>query len=114
MPYLPILAEDEKGSGGGGPDDPYRHQGVLMRMQGFIAIVFGMALGLTLVVFFLIFRWGWITAPTTIVAAFVGGPFWNLLASFAFGFIAGTLFSAFYNLLVFRRINLFGLDRMMN
>jgi len=108
------MAEDEKASGGGGPDDLSRYPGQFLRIQGFISLVFCMALGLTLSIFFLIFRWGWITMPSQDVVNFVSGSPWNLLSAFAFGFVGGTLFSGFYNMVVVRRINLFGIDRMTN
>lgn len=106
-----VMPEPSHSGGGGGPDDEQQYEGHLMRMQGFIALVFGMALGLTLMILFLIFRWNWISSPTAGVRIFVNGTWWNLLSTFTIGFISGTMFAAFHNLLIFRRTNLFGLDR---
>ena len=103
----------EKGSDqGGGPDDNNQFPTRTLRSHGFLALAFGFAMGLTFVIFFFLFR---ITgAPTSDLARWVSSINPNLWFSFIFGLIAGTLLAGIYNFLIFRRINLFGLDRNLD
>lgn len=99
--------EGSSSSGGGLPDDPTRDPGLVRRSQGFLAIAFGLALGLCLMVFFGIFH---------IYHAPIDGwePFFslvtpNLWLTFLYGFVGGSLIAGFYNMLVIRRLQFFGL-----
>jgi len=93
------------GSGGGGPEGGGGSRGFVQRTEGFLTLAFGFALGLALVVlFWLINKYG----PDGAVKEFVAKI--NLVYAFLYGFVAGTITSAIYNLLVVRRINLFGLE----
>ena len=107
------IAADEKGSqGGGGPDDDSQFPERTLRSHGFLALAFGFALGLTFMIFFGFFRvFG---APGSGLNNFVSQVNPNLWLSFLYGFVGGTLISAIYNFLIFRRLNLFGLDRNMD
>jgi hypothetical protein len=95
------------GSGGGTEDDPNFPRQAL-RSQGLLAIAFGFALGITFMIFFGIFN----RLPE--LAPFVEKAFWenfaNLWFSFLYGFVCGTILAVIYNLLVLRRLNLFGLE----
>ncbi len=108
---LDIAAEGTTGGGGSGPppeDDP-RFGGIAVRSQGLLTLAFGFALGVALVLlFWLISRF----PPSAAVRDFVA-PFaaeWVFLA----GFIVGTITAGIYNLLVVRRVNLFGLESSMD
>jgi hypothetical protein len=93
------------GTGGGGPEDDHRSPQAFLRTQGLLALAFGFALALALVIFFWLIR----AFPPT---AEVGNFFrqFNLWFIFLFGLIVGTIMSGVYNLLVVRRLNLFGLE----
>jgi len=100
-------------SGGGGPDDGARTlESAAGRSQGYLTVAFGFALGLTLMVFFGIFRaYPGLISEFRALRDFVGGEIDpNLWLSFLFGFVGGTLISGVYNMLVVRRLNLFGLE----
>ncbi|MDZ7260954.1 MAG: hypothetical protein ONB05_02385 [candidate division KSB1 bacterium] len=110
--FLNITPEDRPPDPGDGPEDDPRFPARTLRSHGFLALAFGFALGLTLMIFFGLFRaFG---APTSGLADFVSRVNPNLWLSFLCGFIGGTLISAIYNFLIFRRLNLFGLDRNMD
>ena len=100
-----ILADP--GRSGPNPDDPTRGPGAILRSQGFLLLAFGFALGLCLMVFFGIFhRFG---APIAAWQPFFNQVNPNLWVTFLYGFIGGTVVSGIYNVLVVRRLNLFGL-----
>ena len=106
---LSYIAPEGTGQGGGGPEDEPRSRARTIQSNGFLVLAFGFALGLTLMLFFLLFRvFG---APFTDLTNFVQKINPNLWLSFLAGFIGGTLVSAIYNLLLFRRLTLFGLDK---
>lgn len=98
---------------GGGPDDDFRFPERTLRSHGFVSMVFGFALGLTLVFFFLLFHWLG-APPVSGLDALVGNIHPNVWYVFLFGFVAGTVFAADYNFLLFRRLNVLGLDRETN
>ncbi|MDZ7288917.1 MAG: hypothetical protein ONB44_03985 [candidate division KSB1 bacterium] len=106
---LDIAPEGTTGGGGsgGGPEDPRSPQ-IVLRSQGLLALAFGFALGITFMIFFGIFRL--FGAPAEALKEFVAHVNPNLWLSFLYGFIGGTVVAAIYNLLVVRRLNLFGLE----
>ncbi|MDZ7362577.1 MAG: hypothetical protein ONB46_17915 [candidate division KSB1 bacterium] len=92
------------GSGGGDPpaeDDP-RFPRFGLRAQGLLAIAFGIALGLAFLLFYFILR--------VRAATFIDGLHLTAWWSFVYGFIGGFVIAVIYNMLVLRRLNLFGLD----
>jgi hypothetical protein len=104
-PYTP------PGSGGGGPEGDPGYPRVALRAQGLLALAFGFALGIALVVLLWLLPWflqSSNNAPPNNVKAFLDQLLWWKV--FLFGFIGGTLISAIYNMLVVRRLNLFGLE----
>lgn len=97
------------GSGGGGPEDDPRFGGIAVRSQGLLTLAFGFALGVALcLLFWLISRFPPSAAVRNFVAPFAAE--WVFLA----GFIVGTITAGIYNLLVVRRVNLFGLESSMD
>ncbi len=156
------IAVDEEGPrGGGGPEDDSRFPERTLRSHGFIPIVFGFALGLSLIIMIGISRIfdgiGIIDVcgkevPSVTPANQIPGTenpspqnkenstpnvkdershsslrqlycdfislssenLLNLFYTFLFGFIVGTVISGIYNVLVFRRLNLFGIDKNMD
>ncbi len=96
------------GGGGGGPEDDPRSPQIVLRTQGLLTLAVGFALGAAFVVLFLLIRM--FGAPTGAVADFVRDVNPNLWFSFLAGFVGGTVMAAVYNLLVVRRLNLFGLE----
>jgi hypothetical protein len=100
--------EKHGSAGGRGPEDELRQRQVTLRTQGFLALAFGFALGITLMVFFCLFRiFG---APTAGLESFVMQVRPNLWLSFLYGFIGGTLLAGIYNLLAVHELHLFGLE----
>jgi hypothetical protein len=97
------------GSGGGTEDDP-NFPRIALRSQGLLATAFGFAFGLTFMLFFAIFRVFGASNPQGTMARFVAEINPNLWLSFLYGFISGTVIAVVYNILVMRRLNLFGLE----
>lgn len=94
-----------KPPGGGGPEDESRIALYQARVQGFIVIICGFAVGLTLLILSLLLnQYNLFNNMPTIKAL----AWWEV---FLIGFIAGTIFSIIYNLLIVRRFNLFGYER---
>jgi hypothetical protein len=91
------------GSGGDPPgeDDP-RLPRLGLGAQGLLALAFGFALGLTSLLFYFILR--------ERAADFIADLQLTPWLSFIYAFIIGTVIAVIYNLLVLRRLNLFGLD----
>lgn len=109
--FLNISPEDlGKGGGGTSSDDDSQFPARTLRSHGFLALAFGFALGLTIIIFFGLFQ---VIDPPGFLKAFVTDPN-NLWRGFLVGLIAGTLLAGIYNFLIFRRINLFGLDRNLD
>ncbi len=107
---LNVSAEGQSsgGSPGGGPEDDPNFRGVALRAQGLLTLACGFALGIAFMLFFWLIRsFG---TPTGVVRDFVDHVNPNLWFSFLLGFLGGTLLAAVYNLLVVRRVNLFGLE----
>jgi hypothetical protein len=109
---LDISPGEGQSEGGGGPDYDGRFTARTLRRHGFLALAFGFALGLTFMIFFGLFQF--VEAPTAGLRSFAASGLYNLMLSFLYGFIGGTLLAAMYNLLMFKRLNLFGLDRNMD
>ncbi|NIR52817.1 MAG: hypothetical protein GWN00_37970 [Aliifodinibius sp.] len=104
--FLYVSPEPTEGGTGGGPEDDPRFPRVAFRAQGFMSVAFGFALGLTFLAFLGILHI--IKLPTDALEPFIASA--NPWLIFIFGFIAGTLISGIYNILVIRRLNLFGLE----
>lgn len=103
-------ADERGGKGGGGPDDPTRVGQVFTRSQGFLMLAFGIALGLTFMIFFAVFhKFRGLIYQFTDLKTFVN-DFSNIWISFVVGFVGGMVLSAIYNILVVRRLNLSGLE----
>jgi hypothetical protein len=79
-----------------------------LRSQGLLALAYGLALGITFMIFFGLFRL--IGAPSGVLRDFVTDLGLNLWRSFIYGFIGGLAIAVVYNLLVVRRLSLFGLE----
>ncbi len=112
MPSFYISPESEGGRGGGGPDVDDRFPERTLRSHGFIAVAFGLALGLTAMICFALLRF--MKGLPSGLKAWVTEVHPNLWFTFLVGFIGGILISAIYNFLLYKRINLFGLDRNLD
>lgn len=89
--------------GGGGPEDEPGSTRYVIRTQGLMPLAFGVALGLVFIVFFLL--QGIISVPAILLSGID-----SLWESFLVGFVPGIIIAAIYNMLVVRRLNLFGLE----
>lgn len=116
MPSRLGITPTSAGSGGSGappppppnPEDDPNFRGVSLRSQGLLTLAFGFATGIAFMLFFWLIRS--YATPTGVVRDFVMQVNPNLGLSFLLGFLGGTLLAAVYNLLVVRRLNLFGLE----
>jgi|GEM_PF-6166005 len=109
MLILPIMAmPDPGGQSGDGPGDP---DGGRRRIRAhvLIAAAFGLAMGLTAVLFFLIFHY-LISVPAGPIGDFfatlVPGVFW----AFLYGLVFGTFIAFVYNGLVTHHFSIFNVD----
>ncbi|MGH7491369.1 MAG: hypothetical protein ACREOO_03130 [bacterium] len=113
MPSRLGVTPEGAGTGGSGgppphPEDDAQFRGVALRSQGLLTLAVGFAMGMAFMLFFWLIRtYG---TPTGAVRDFVTQLNPNLGLSFLLGFLGGTLLAAVYNLLVVRRVNLFGLE----
>ena len=96
--------------GGGGPEGEGQSGNDIVRSHGVLSLAFGFAAGVALLLIYLIIYLGSLSAA--IVNLLPGSSLaFNLLICFVTGFVCGTIISVIYNLLIIRRLNLFGLDR---
>ena len=101
---------DTGSAGGGGPDEDPRRAELSALTHGLVSLAFGFALGLTLLIFaaFLqLFK----HSTNSILQSLAPIINTNLLALFVIGLVAGTVIAGVYNMLVFRKNMLFGVDR---
>ncbi len=101
---------DAGSTGGGGPEDDPRFPRQSFRASGLMAVAFGLAMGLTFMVFFLLFKWFGTPAPGFNFLFETYFP--NIWKAFLIGFGGGTVLSGIYNMLMIRRLNLFGLESL--
>ncbi len=112
---MAVWREDVAGGAHGGTEDDPNFPRVVLRSQGLLATAFGFAFGLTFMLFFAFFRvFGAKANPNGTMARFVAEINPDLWLSFLYGFIAGTAIAVVYNILVMRRLNLFGLESNMD
>lgn len=103
------------GGTGGGPEDNARYPQIAAKEQGFLAIAFGLALGLTLIVLFLLLRIPYLPDSLTgILPIFWGSILYSIGVYFISGLVIGSVLSVIYNLLLHKRFDLFGLDHSIN
>lgn len=104
-----ISPEEGGGKGGGGPEDPGRSGSVLIRTS-LLSVAFGIALGITFMIFFIIFKYLGVGVPGGPIKSLVVDINPSLWLCFLYGFVGGTIMAAIYNMLVVHRLNLFGLE----
>ncbi len=101
---------DGGSAGGGGPDEDPRRAEQSVLAHGLVALAFGFALGLTLLLFAAFLKL--FTNPANpIVRPLSSLAGANLLVLFVIGLVAGTVMAGVYNMLVYRKTTLFGVDR---
>ncbi len=96
---------------GGGPEENPNYTRTIVSSQGLLTLAFGFALGLTLVVIYLLFKLP--LFPEDILRLFPAlseNSLISLLYYFLSGFVVGSITAGLYNLLVVKRLNLFGLE----
>ncbi len=109
------FAHEQHSKSGGGDDTPSRGQLLYTQASGVIAIAYGIALGITFVIFLATLKFlptGFLP-PVSGIEDFFDLDAFAFAKAFLYGFVGGTLFSAFYNLLVVRWFNIFGQSRAM-
>ncbi len=115
MRALNIAPDSMGGTGGGGHEAAPRYREFPVRSHGFIALAFGFALGITVMILFALIYWSKPDLPQPMLTWIKSGNFFaNLGIFFLWGFIGGTLISAIYNCLVYRKLVLFGVDRTLD
>lgn len=109
MFFLPMMAmPDQGGQSGDGPGDPDGNRRRI-RAHVLIAAAFGLALGLTAVLFFLIFHY-LIPVPAGPLGVFFGTLVPNVFWAFVYGVVFGTFIAFVYNGLVTHHFNIFNVD----
>ena len=109
MLFLPTMVMPEgEGSNGDGPGDP---DGSRRRIRAhvLIAAAFGLAMGLTAVLFFLIFHY-LISGPAGPIGDFFSTLVPTIFWAFVYGLIFGTFIAFVYNGLVAHHFNVFNVD----
>lgn len=98
---------DMEGTNGDGPGDP---DGTRRRIRShvLIASAFGLAMGLTFMLFFLIFHS--YRTPLATGITFFNSLWPNIFLSFLYGLIFGTFIAFVYNGLVAHHFNIFTVD----
>ena len=100
---------------GGGPEDRSSKSVSSLGSQGLLALAFGFALGLTLIIVYFVFKLSFFPREiNTLLPDLDAGNFMNLVYYFLMGFVPGTILAMIYNVLVLRRFNLFGLEQSHN
>ena len=103
------------GGTGGGPEDNSRYPQIAVKQQGFLAIAFGLALGLTLIVLYLLLRIPRLPETFTLfMPTFWGNVFYSIITYFVGGVIIGSVLSIIYNLLLHKRFDMFGIEHTMD
>ncbi|TDI72592.1 MAG: hypothetical protein E2O87_06745 [Bacteroidetes bacterium] len=105
------------GGGGNEPPDHPAFSGIVLRTQGLLTLAFGFAMGFAFTIFFVLLRYFNLRFSLNLgedIVTFLNTTYPNLFWSFLFGSIIGTVLAAIYNLLVTRRLNLFGLESSMD
>lgn len=116
MGVINYISPDESGGGKGvGPEDNTRYTQIAAKQQGFLAIAFGLALGLTMVIIYLLLQIP--TLPLSmagLLPTFWGSSIYSIVVYFVGGLIIGSVLSIIYNLLLTKRFDLFGIDHTMD
>jgi hypothetical protein len=116
MAGVNYISPDESAGGKGiGPEDNSRYPQIAAKQQGFLAIAFGLALGLTLIILYLLLRIP--NLPDSIAGllpTFWGNTIYTIGVYFIGGLIIGSVLSIIYNLLLHKRFDLFGLDHSID
>jgi hypothetical protein len=100
---------------GGGPEDNGSRSVSSLGSQGLLALAFGFALGLTLVIVYFIFKLSFFPENiNSLLPELARGNFLTAVYYFLFGLVPGTILAALYNVLVLRRLNLFGMEQYHN
>lgn len=109
MSDIKYIAQEEGGSGRGeGPEEDRIYPQTIAKQQGLVAFAFGLALGLTIVVLYLILRIPTLPASMAgLLPTFWGSVILTIVVYFVGGVIIGLLISIIYNLLINKRFNLF-------
>jgi hypothetical protein len=99
---------DTGGQSGDGPGDPDGNRRRI-RAHVLIAVAFGLAMGVTAVLFFLIFHY-LISVPAGPIGVFFGTLVPNIFWAFVYGLVFGTFIAFVYNGLVTHHFNIFNVD----
>ena len=115
MGGINYISPESSGSKGVGPEDNARYPQIAAKEQGFLAIAFGLALGLTLIILYLLLRIP--NLPDSIAGllpTFWGNTIYTIGVYFIGGLIIGSVLSIIYNLLLHKRFDLFRLDHSID
>jgi hypothetical protein len=103
-----MVMPDNGGQAGDGPGDPDGNRRRI-RAHVLIAVAFGLAMGLTAALFFLIFHF-LISVPAGPIGVFFGVLVPNIFWAFVYGVVFGTFIAFMYNGLVTHHFNIFNVD----
>ncbi len=127
MRTISLLATKPKSGGGGGTDEHPGFPGIELRSHGIVVIVFGFAFGLasffayyilsftkTAIVDHVGIQPSLSTELITAIDQLLDASLATALLFFVGGLVFGTMLAGLYNVLIFRRLNLFGIDRTLD
>jgi hypothetical protein len=96
---------------GGGPEENPSYIRAALSSQGLLTLAFGFALGLTLVIIYFVIKLPFFPDQISrLLPALAENGLTTALYYFLSGFTFGTIVAGLYNLLVVKRLNLFGLE----
>ncbi len=109
--FPPVVADlpDLEGTNNDGPGDP---DGTRRRIRAhvLIAVAFGLAMGLTAVLFFLLFHYHLVPTPAGPIGVFFSVLVPDIFWAFVYGLVFGTFIAFVYNGLVSHHFNVFNVD----
>ncbi len=102
--------------GSGGPEDDPNYPHRNLATHGLVATAFGIALGIAMVIISLILKQLTLSGPLAdILNAYSTQTLWlDMVIVFVSGFVGGTILAFIYNLLVVKRLSLFGTESNLN
>lgn len=125
MRNISLIATKPKSGGGGGTDEHPGFPDLELRSHGIVVVIFGIAFGLASFFAYYILSYtvekngdhikaSFSSDFFTIIKELLNNSFSTALLFFVGGLVFGTMLAGLYNVLIFRRLNLFGIDRTLD
>ncbi|MBN1407615.1 MAG: hypothetical protein JW956_07500 [Calditrichaceae bacterium] len=116
MSSMRYISPEETSPGKGiGPEDNSHYPQNATKQQGFLVSAFGLALGFTLVILYLLLRIPYLPEKfIEFMPTFWGSIVYSIIVYFTGGIVVGCLLSILYNLLLHKRFELFGIEHSID